>query len=374
MSQICSFRNCKNESYKHHQECVLHCTKNTYSERDWDWDWDDDTTFCSALVDFIISNSRDLQNALNSDGFYNLDELTQFLKDDLYRSTALGLCEDTRIQIFGVKFPHNYDSDPKLDFTNILTKFKSIRFNVCEFSSPSLDLKDTPHFYQKCTFFDEWTIGEPKIQEKVNGVLFCECEFNKDVLGLHDNSGGYEYVVEFSLFKDCVFKSKISLENINFSRPIFKNTKNKNFELNNFDISRCTVQDKFILNKLKAKSLKIEDTEFLSKLELKHGDIDKVEIINSNFKGLFDAYCTQFDQFSASKSIFSDFVGFEKCKFGKPSDEKNVAQFEYVTFLSFTNFRNTVFHAGLDFEDTNLKEAPNFLNVEFKSGVKNTNH
>ncbi|EOW9499008.1 hypothetical protein ACOCGS_003564, partial [Vibrio cholerae] len=74
------------------------------------------------------------------------------------------------------------------------------------------------------------------------------------------------------------------------------------------------------------------------------------------------------------KNIFSDFVGFEKCKFAALqgiSELNQISVFRYVTFLSFTNFRNATFSQGLDLEDTNLKEAPNFLNINLLSN--NTN-
>ena len=45
--------------------------------------------------------------------------------------------------------------------------------------------------------------------------------------------------------------------------------------------------------------------------------------------------------------------------------------FEYVTFLSFTNFRNTTFYSGLNLENSNLKEAPNFLNIDINPKFTN---
>ncbi len=91
-----------------------------------------------------------------------------------------------------------------------------------------------------------------------------------------------------------------------------------------------------------------------------------------NFKKLFDAYSSKFITFKAQRSIFEDFTGFEKCEFGAEGDEaKDKVEFEYVTFLNFTNFRKAKFYNGLDFEHTNLKEPPNFLNAEITP--KNTN-
>lgn len=72
------------------------------------------------------------------------------------------------------------------------------------------------------------------------------------------------------------------------------------------------------------------------------------------------------------RSIFEDFTGFEKCEFGIKGDEtKSKVEFEYVTFLNFTNFRKAKFFNGLDFEHTNLKESPNFLNAEIDEKFTN---
>ena len=112
--------------------------------------------------------------------------------------------------------------------------------------------------------------------------------------------------------------------------------------------------------------------EFEGKVELKECDIKYTLISNVNFKSLFDAYKTKFNQFKMNRSIFDDFSGFEKCEFGcVGSTSLEKIEFEYVTFLNFTNFRKAKFYSGLDFEHTNLKESPNFLNAEIN--YKNTN-
>ena len=91
-----------------------------------------------------------------------------------------------------------------------------------------------------------------------------------------------------------------------------------------------------------------------------------------NFKKLFDAYSSKFKTFKVQRSIYEDFTGFEKCEFGIAGDkEKLRVEFEYVTFLNFTNFRKAKFFNGLDIEHTNLKESPNFLNAEIN--FENTN-
>ena len=117
----------------------------------------------------------------------------------------------------------------------------------------------------------------------------------------------------------------------------------------------------------------LEDTVFASKFEFKNNKVKKFRIYNSNFLKLIDMYETTYTSFSIEKSIFEDFVGFEKCVFGKSDteDDSFVARFTYATFLSFVNFRSANFKSGLDIENINLKEPPNFLNVEINNIYSN---
>ena len=360
MSQICSFEDCGRDVFQDRRECVLHCEKKRISSEELLKD------FYIQIIDYI---AKDIVRESPVGSKPKLERIKQILEYYDNESKITQTLVTQSVHFDNIKFPFVSSNYVKY-YPEILNHLKTIYFNSCEFIINFLYFSKAQSVYADCEFFEHWQINQYNSQELMKGIFtihYLNCTFHKSV------SFNNLEVVDRFLFKDCTFKNSLILSNLKFKKSVFNNTKDADCSINSLEIRQCEFEDKFILNKLKAKSLKIEDTEFLSKLELKHGDIDKVKIINSNFKGLFDAYCTQFDQFSASKSIFSDFVGFEKCEFGKSSNEKDVARFEYATFLSFTNFRNTVFHAGLDFEDTNLKEAPNFLNVEFKSGVKNTN-
>ncbi|KGJ97233.1 hypothetical protein, partial [Colwellia psychrerythraea] len=82
-------------------------------------------------------------------------------------------------------------------------------------------------------------------------------------------------------------------------------------------------------------------------------------------------YKTKFNQFNLSRSIFEDFTSFEECEFGTKGVNGSVIKFEFATFLSFANFRKAKFHNGLDFEQANLKESPNFLNAEINEQFTN---
>lgn len=106
---------------------------------------------------------------------------------------------------------------------------------------------------------------------------------------------------------------------------------------------------------------------------MKESIISYFELNNSNVSEVFDSFDSRFIRFIFYKSIFTDFSGFEKVAFGLKGsvDDMYVARFIYTTFMSFSNFRSTAFLSGLDFENSNLKEQPNFLKTYINP--KNTN-
>lgn len=121
------------------------------------------------------------------------------------------------------------------------------------------------------------------------------------------------------------------------------------------------------------KNLKILDTKFKSKLEIKNRVVRDFRFENSNVEKVFDSFESKFEKSYFYKSIFTDFAGFEKVEFGLEGQdiEAYQAKFIYTTFMSFSNFRRTKFLSGINFENSNLKEQPNFLKTRISS--KNTN-
>lgn len=150
-----------------------------------------------------------------------------------------------------------------------------------------------------------------------------------------------------------------------------------NFKLNGFDdfyLDKINLYGiNFNIDDLIIKSLKVIDTKFESKLEIKNRVVRDFLFKNSNVEKLFDSFESKFEKSYFYKSIFNSFAGFEKVVFGikdKDTDEYQ-AKFVYTTFMSFSNFRRTKFLSGLDFENSNLKEQPNFLKTYISSN--NTN-
>ena len=54
-------------------------------------------------------------------------------------------------------------------------------------------------------------------------------------------------------------------------------------------------------------------------------------------------------------------AGHKGCKLSKHAD------YEYVTFKSEVNFRNTKFYDGLEIQHANFTKEPKFLNTEIDS-------
>ncbi|MEC8886932.1 MAG: hypothetical protein VX875_07555 [Pseudomonadota bacterium] len=366
MSQICSFEDCERDVFQDRQECVLHCEKKDYST-----DWFNIkilANFYDELIEYIANfifhplwgSSQDL----NID---SIDSLKRYLKDEFSIDDVISDLPLT-VAFNGIFFPCRDDRD-RFDYFKILKKLESIHFGFCKFSLSWIDLPEVKFFYQDCEFNTYWYISKSKLLGNMNNVLYQNCIFNGAV-STHFEADE-ERVLEISLFNDCTFRKSLVLSSLAITKPLFKNTENIVVEIPELQIRRCNIENEFLLSDLKTNLLHIEKSKFLSKVEIQKCDIAEAKFIDSDFKSSFDAYGTSFGNFFAATTIFSDFAGFERCEFGKASDENGVAQFEYVTFLSFANIRNTIFHQGLNLEDTNLKEAPNFLNIQLLSD--NTN-
>lgn len=369
MSNTCSIKNCEREVFDENNECVLHCEKNDYSH-----DFINKcilSEFYDALIEYILESYFKGKSIGNS-GSVNIELVKNYLIQGEGHDEVAKFCKNEVTVLNFIFFPCR-DSRDNFDYLNILKNIKRVHFNFCKFTAHSIEAPNLEMFFQDCEFFQHWSITQSKLLENVNNVLYQGCKFKEDVSSYLDDDplNGW---LDIPLFNDCTFDKTLSFGNIKLKKSVFNNTNADYLNIYELKIENCEIDEKFVLNKLKIKNLLIENSEFKSKVELKEGVIDKIKLINTNFNGLFDSYGTEYGNFYCFKNIFSDFVGFEKCKFSvfQGNDELNkVAIFKYVTFLSFTNFRNSIFYKGLDLEDANLKEAPNFLNINLLSN--NTN-
>lgn len=365
----CNTNECKLQIYSDHDECVLHCKKGDYSE-----DFNNNgilPKFYDELVEYIskfitcYKSSGDL-------GFFTKEEVEEYLREDTENSFLKKTMKEQVVVFNHIFFPCR-DGRDNFDYLKVLNKLGKIHFNFCKFTAHSLDIEEAALFYQDCEFYQWWSLTKSNLLPNVNNVLYQACTFHDEVSSYSDDNG--KSTISVNLFNDCNFSKKLSFSNTTLNAQIFNNTKESSTNCQALEIIDCNLESKFSLNNSTLNKVQIQDSDFKEKFEFKNNVVAEIEINNSNFKGLFDAYQTRFGNFSTYKSIFDDFVGFEKCEFGKKESSENlISKFTYVTFLNFTNFRNTKFHSGLDLKNTNLKESPNFLDVsiEFSSTNRET--
>lgn len=358
---LCSVNDCDRTVFDGSTECVLHCEKKSYGH-----DFNN-KGILRKFYDTLIVHIAELIYDHKSVDDIEIEHISKYLESPSYPHKIATLLEDTPIVFTSIFFPEYNDCDP-FNYNKILKIIKQIHFNYCKFAAMLIELPSVQVFYQNCTFFQNWYISESLIIPNINNVLYQECIFSYKVTLCQEENN--ELPLDISLFSDCKFESDLSFSNAILNSPIFKNSDRVPVDINKLHIENCIMKDKFILNNLKNNGISIINSEFKSKFELKNGEIEQAEFDNTNFDGLFDCHSTLFGNFHCFKSIFNEFVGFEECKFGvfnSDNTEKFKAIFKYVTFLSFTNFRNSIFNQGLDLEHTNLKEPPNFLNIKLES-------
>lgn len=369
MDNKCEATDCKLSAFKNTSKCALHTDK---SDLNFDKSSHRKNNFDDYLVTYIINFIKSTVEH-KSDNSVNEDKLKNYLGGRT--STSIGLkdvitssiIKGVTILFDSILFSTD-SSNETLKCIDILKKLDKIHFKNCIFIGGDIPLNEVEVFYQGCAFFSEWDIQEKKVlseEADINNkkVLFQNCKFHESVKFCNQKT------LEFSLFNNCSFFEMLELSDQDFNFQPFNNTGESELICSKLKIENCTFSAKFLFNHTKLDEVIIKNSVFKEKFEFKKNSVDKFEIDNSNFKKLFDAYKTKFIKFSSFKSIYDDFVGFEKCQFGiseKNSQEKgcSVSRFTYTTFMSFTNFRSTKFNSGLDLKNTNLKEPPNFLNSE----------
>lgn len=209
----------------------------------------------------------------------------------------------------------------------------------------------------------------PQLFSLIKALSFIVCDFKAKVLISGRISGAFVSDHHSCDFKDCSL-NQVVIKSSHIDIRLFEFSKDKDAVLKALKIKKSTFNVKLSLSYIKTiESLELSSTIFNKKFALTNCECNKPLIKNTNFKGLAEFYSSQFTQFQLRKSIFSDFVGFEKCQFGiKQAEKKEAVTLNYVTFYSFINFRNAVFNQPLDLRNTNRKEQPNFLDAYF-SGI-----
>ncbi len=400
---------CKNNVYGKLKFCALHC-----SEKDID-----DNKYHDYLMEFYKLFSKYLHgeveveiNRQRCENKYELDERDNDIeeyhlfiggvKPEGVSHSLIERLGKINIEFKKIQFPDDDDiSYLEGEAHALLRWIGKVLFNKCIFNLGSLNLNSN-FYYEDCVFCNEISINPfPEVED--NDYRYIDCLFRKNI---YIKPSKQSKKIFCNLFKDCNFEEDINLNNIDFKKTVFHlshpldnvsinnikerfNKVKSNFKFKNIKIEKCNFDSSFKLNgfgekyleKLKCykcefdkdwleiSSLEIIDTEFNSKFELKNRVIKNLDFNNSNVSKIFDMYESKIEKAHFKKNIFYDFAGFENVVFGIKNKPINtyVAKFEYTTFESFSNFRNTIFYSGLDFKNTNRDKEPNFLNSYINS-------
>lgn len=283
----------------------------------------------------------------------------------------VSMVEDAAIRIEGIHFPAIDWADPQYDYPQLFSPIKTLNFIDCEFYDQNIFTAQLERHYSLsmcftgCFFHNDWDAidGDDSISKL---PVFDSCKFKAKVLISGRISGSFASDHYSCVFKNCSL-NQVVIKNARIDIRLFEFPKDKSAVLKALKIKKCTFNAKLSLSYIKTiESLEFSSTIFNKKFALTNCECNALLIKNTNFKGLADFYSSQFAQFQLRKSIFSDFVGFEKCQFGvKQAAKMEAVTLNYVTFYSFINFRDAVFNQPLDLRNSNRKEQPNFLDAHF---------
>jgi hypothetical protein len=380
MPEKCKQEECNFDRYESAEYCVLHCEKHDYQTDKNSGLLHD---FTHKLIDYIIHQlfSKEYLNKIVNYNRYTIDGIRLFLYEICARSespvtniVAKYHLDVEIIKFSGINFPDRDSRDSgHADYFKVFEFFSGYEFDTCTFrlNSFSDQIRNKNFFFQDCTFKNQLFLKPLGILVNQDGFLFLNCTFEKDVNAIYEKLDDVsKEITENSnnLFNMCTFKAKLYLEGLTFTGYIFSEVElEERKELNILSLESCVIRKKLFVNNNKISSFLSKDSVFEDKFEFKHNEVDSFEINNSNFNELVDCFETEFKRFNVEKSIFREFVGFEHCKFGLKTDKRNkelISVFRYATFLSFINFRKTRFFNGLDIENINLLQPPNFLGTE----------
>ncbi|HCJ6811733.1 TPA: hypothetical protein NVH31_001922 [Vibrio cholerae] len=344
-------------------KCVLHCEKKSYSDDRHEHSFL--SSFYDELRNYIINQILDYGNRVGQMSL-SKEKIAEYFDSDSDQVRLTEIQMNRNIVFDSIIFPDRDERD-WYDYFKLFKKINSAHFNYCYFSLAGINISDLEVFYQDCIFNAHWAVYHSKLLDNTNNTLYQCCIFNGDVTINSDSV--IEGNANYSIFTDCNFKNKLEVFDSTITNLIFNNSRNLAVNIREVNLVNVVIEDKFVLNNAVIEIFVTENVSFKSKFEFKEGLIGEFTVFNTNFHKIFDAYRTKFGSYASRKCIFYDFSGFELCEFS--IKERQLATFEYVTFLGFVNYRNAIFNGGLDLENTNLKEPPNFLKM--KVDYENTN-
>ncbi len=356
----CKIRNCNRPVFKDFDTCILHCKKGDYQ----------DDRLDGFLIEFYNEITKYISNKVLEHRFENVS-LTENQIENFLKGTSSPI--DSEISNFlkyktvvfnQIIFPTR-DNRDFFDFAEVLAKIGRIHFDTCEFYSDSIFLPETKVFFQDCVFNSMWFLYNYNVLENANDVIYQNCKFLKEVNTVVDDYSSN--IFENNLFCNCEFHNQLSFDRLSIKGMIFKNFNQNKKYAQCISISRCIIESKFILNNYKIEKFDCEHISFNSEFEFQNNVVNSMHLFDTNFLNNFDCAETIFENLTIEKSIFNNYVGFQNCEFGvgaRQNIDADAALFKYVTFKSFVNFRNTNFFSGLDIQNCNFIDPPNFLNTQ----------
>lgn len=374
---MCSYYadGCGLPKFDGYQECILHCPKNKIIR--------DNKLHFAELNSFYLELCKHIVNQIfkgtTETTFFSKSIVTSILKRESLHPDIQNNIQHIRerlqnktIVLNHIAFP-KYDSREPFDYMPILQQLGKIHFNYCQFYVGRIALPSTECFFQDCEFFEHWSLYDYPVLKNIDNVVYQQCRFHNSVSAAGTENDDERFQLTHQQFNNCHFDKELAFEYIDAKEPIFANSDELRSNIKKLKVYHSNFEKGFVLNDYIIESAYFENSVFDEKFEFKYNRVNAFEIDDCNFKKIADFFESTFEKFKIHKSIFDNFTGFELCQFGKEIDPKNrdyIALFEYVTFSNFVNFRNTHFYSGLDIDNINLKDSPNFLNTEI--GFSNT--
>jgi len=357
----CSIETCKVEVFKTYDKCILHCKKDKSFSKLYKDDFSD--VFYDQLVKYIIL-----------DAFRGQPE-TELLTKNNFRNYLINdhhiAKRNKEVIVFNHIYFPNTKHEGKKKYENVLRKLENIHFNYCEFSGNRINLKNVNIYFQDCKFHSNWYIDlEANVLDNVDNVMYQFCEFNGQAF-CHPIIEKDIKRLDYSLFNNCSFINDLEIRDLTINKPIFNNKDKVKKKINRIIIENCEILEDFILSNHIIDSITIKDSIFKSKLDFKNNEVKEVELNNSSFELPVDMFNGKFRNLNIFRCNFNGFVKFEKSIFGVKLEKGNVVSFKYTTFHRLVNLRNTIFYNGIDIEDADFIEPPNFLNIQTETD--NTN-
>ncbi len=419
-SQCNEYKECKNPVFRELNSCALHCQDEEVEVKYIDRYLKE---FCISLMECLIEKIRnDKFYAVSKDGKpmvdypdYDFEYRNIIFNDELKERIG-----KISILVENIVFPKNINLENFISNAHTIIRYLGkVNFKKCQFSFLYFNGPNNC-YYENCTFNEELKIHPfPQIKNKENEdsieYRYIDCTFEKNIFL---SPSIFTDEMKCNMFYHCFFNENIVVSNLKFKKTllrfpdILQVIENKKlvsigsdgkeefdrikycYKVKSLSITDCSFESDFKLNGISKEyyqkvesagyeidksifhidDLSIIDNKFKSKVEIKYRTVEKLIFNNSNVDKVFDTFQSGFIEAKFSKSIFNDFAGFEEVRFGLIDNTDFLTVFEHVTFMDFSSFRDTKFSSGLDFSKTNLKDIPNFLDVDvsFKNTTRET--